>query len=257
MNKEFEAYIDKIIYYLGVNGKQEKQIRDDLYNSLIEKQECTGENNPYELLGAPEEIAEEFRENLNITEEKPNQSMYMNYINPSLFEYTSRTKIFGIPLIHVNLKPFGVAKGIISIGSISIGVLSIGAISFGILSLGAIGFGIILALGGFSISGVMSFGGIAIAGLAAFGGMAISYGISFGGLAIAKILACGGYAKANIAIGGIAKGVIAVYKQHGSGTYLFKFPANSAEVINAIKRVYPNTGDWMIKLIKSIISNMY
>lgn len=235
MNKEFESYINKVTDKICIYGKKEKQIREDLYNSLLERQQATGESDPNVLLGDPDEVAEEFRENLSISNISSKRNKYG-------YEYVSKTKIFGIPLVHINTKPFGTAKGIIAFGGVSIGVFSFGAISIGIVCFGAISIGILAAFGGAALSGLLSAGGVAI-----------SYVLSFGGAAIAKYVAVGGYAKANIAVGGVAKGIVAVFNQYGRGKYMFKLPANADQVLNSIKKVYPNTAQWILNLIKNFI----
>ena len=131
------------------------------------------------------------------------------------YEYISKKKLFGIPLIHIH---FGLglyrAKGIIAIGNIATGVVSIGFLSIGLLSLGLLSFALI-SLGCFSLGVLLSFGSIAI-GCLAFGGVAIgifalgglSIGLySIGGCAIAKNIAFGGYAQAKIAIGDKCNGI--------------------------------------------------
>lgn len=232
MSREFQSYIDRVINSIGVSGRKEKQIREDIYASLMEKQQATGECDPYILMGNPEEVAMEFRDNMDI---KPNRTYYSGYA----FEYVSKTKIFGIPLVHINGKPMGVAKGILAIGGMSIGVVSLGGISIGVLSLGGMSLGILISLGGISLSGLLSLGGVAV-----------SYAASIGGVAIAHYLAVGGFAKASIAIGGVARGIVAVFQQHGTGEYMFKTPVNANEVVAAIKAVFPKMGNGLLNFIK-------
>lgn len=120
------------------------------------------------------------------------------------YEYKSKTRIFGIPLVHIK-SGYGiqVAKGIIAIGNISIGFISIGGISVGALSLGGIGLGL-LVLAGMALGGI-AFGGFAI-GILAMGGMAVGI-YSAGGMAIASKLAIGGAAFGHTAIGVSPRGV--------------------------------------------------
>lgn len=239
MNKEFDYYIDTVIKLIGISGKKARQIREDLYVSLVDKQQSTGEDSPYSLMGEPEEVAAEFRENLEINE----RSIYGFKYKPMYYtEYISKTKVFGVPLVHINTKPFGVAKGIISFGTIAMGILSFGAISIGALSFGGLSAGLLLSTGGAALSGGMSIGGAAIA-----------YGASIGGLAIAKHLAFGGYAAANIAVGGVTKGVISIFRERGTGQYLFKLPADKDLIIDTIKSVYPNIGRWVLNIIKRLL----
>ncbi len=108
----------------------------------------------------------------------------------------SKTKVFGIPLVHVNNKPMGVAKGIFSLGSIAIGIFSFGGISIGVFSFGSVSLAIL------------------------------------------------------IAFGGVAKGIIAVFNQDGTGQYMFKSPVNPDEVLAAIKQVYPRIERKVLNFIK-------
>lgn len=242
MNKDFQIYIEEILDSIGVNGKKRKLIREDLYVSLMEKQEITGESDPYILLGDPEEIAEEFRENLEISHNPRyflgNRQGYRQGYRRG-YEYVSKVKVFGIPLVHVNTKPLGIAKGIFACGSIAVGL-----VSFGVISIGAIGFGAV------SLAIAMAIGGVAFSGLLSLGGVAVSYAISLGGAAIAKYIAIGGYARADIAIGGVAKGIVAVFNQHGTGQYMFNAPVNPDEVISAIKQVHPSIGKSLLEFIR-------
>lgn len=240
MNREFQEYISKIVGLIGVNGKKRKQISEDLYAALEEKQEETGESNPYVLMGKAEEVAEEFRENLEINNTTGENKFFYKYRYG--FEYVSKIKVFGVPLVHINAKPLGIAKGIFSYGTVAIGVFSFGAVGIGIFSFGAIGLGLILAAGGAAVSGLASFGGVAAA-----------YGLSCGGAAVAKVIAVGGYAKADIAIGGYADGIVAVFNQHGIGQYMFKMPADKNQVIMAVKRVYPNIAKIFLDALRFFI----
>lgn len=241
MNKDFQDYIDGIVDSIGVVGKKRKRIKEDLYASLIEKQQITGENDPYILLGDPEEIAEEFRENLEVRQNTRNCWWYGRRYKYG-YEYVSKAKIFGIPLVHVNTKPLGIAKGIFSFGSVAIGLVSLGGVSIGVLSFGGISLAILMAIGGAAFSGMLSIGGFSVA-----------YVASLGGAAIAKHIALGGYARADIAIGGVAKGIVAIFNQHGTGEYMFKMPVNSNEVITAIKQVYPNIGKLLLEFIRNFL----
>ncbi len=119
------------------------------------------------------------------------------------YEYKSKRKLFGLPLIHIHYG-YGlrVAKGIIAIGNISIGVLSIGGLSFGGICLGGLALGL-LALAGCAV-GLFAFGGLAI-GVMAIGGFALGV-YTFGGLSIASQIAVGGSASARTAIGASASG---------------------------------------------------
>lgn len=242
MDKEFYDYIDEVVERIGVIGKRRKRIREDLYASLMEKQQVTGNNNPYVLLGNPEEVAEEFKENLEIRHNS-RYCLGYRYGNKNGYEYVSKVKIFGIPLVHINTKPLGIAKGIFSFGNVAIGVVSFGVISIGALSFGALSLALVMALGGIAFSGMLSIGGVSI-----------SYISSIGGASIAKYFAIGGYARADIAIGGVAKGIVAVFNQHGTGQYIFSIPVNPDDVVAAIKQVYPKIGKTFLNIIRNILN---
>ncbi|TAH67604.1 MAG: XRE family transcriptional regulator, partial [Anaerolineaceae bacterium] len=124
------------------------------------------------------------------------------------YEYKSKIKIFGIPLVHIkNGYGFQVAKGIIAIGNISIGIISIGGVSLGLLSFGGLGFGL-LAFAGFALGGI-AIGGVTL-GILAIGGMATGI-YSSGGVALAKEVALGGVAIGKTAIGSSLRGENLLY----------------------------------------------
>lgn len=101
-------------------------------------------------------------------------------------EYRSKTKLFGLPLVHIvrGIDPLTgkkrVAKGIIAIGDMAVGVLAIGGGAFGGVAIGGGAIGLI-TVGGFSLGLLAALGGLAVGGLA-FGGGAIG-GIAVGGAA--------------------------------------------------------------------------
>lgn len=99
------------------------------------------------------------------------------------YQYTSKTKIAGIPLVSIKLsRRMGkdcVAKGIIAIGNISVGIISLGLVSAGVISIGCITAGL-LALGALAV-GIAALGAVAV-GILAFGTVAI--GIYAGGVAV-------------------------------------------------------------------------
>lgn len=168
------------------------------------------------------------------------------------FEYVSKCKIKGIPLVHVNLglgrsvrKAKGIiavgniARGVFAFGGIAMGVFTLGALSFGLISMGALALGVLFALGGLAI-GSVSLGGLAI-GLFSIGGMSIGL-YSIGGLSVGKYVACGDYAYGHVAIGNHVKGTVEVIRSEVS----------SSEIKDIILKHFPNT--W--KMIVSIISNV-
>lgn len=131
------------------------------------------------------------------------------------YEYTSRRKIKGIPLVSIRFKNHGmvVAKGIIAIGNGAIGVVSIGGISIGVISLGGISGGI-FALGAVAV-GIVAFGGVAI-GILAIGASAIGI-YAAGAVALGKEAAVGSAAVGKVAAGREVSGIYELKWQPGMG----------------------------------------
>ena len=129
------------------------------------------------------------------------------YVWASDFEYKSERTLFGLPLVHINGKWGGTAKGVIavgfkargvvSVGFLSMGVLSAGCLSLGAVSLGALALGV-LALGAVSVGLLLALGAVA-AGFVAYGAAAFG-GFAAGAFACAKYVAVGDYACALIPI---------------------------------------------------------
>lgn len=98
------------------------------------------------------------------------------------FEYVSKRKLCGLPLVHIVIGPaldpatgkVRVAKGIIAIGGIAIGWLALGGIALGLITFGGVSLGLLAALGGLAIGGGFASGGLAI-GFIAVGGCAVGY----------------------------------------------------------------------------------
>lgn len=136
------------------------------------------------------------------------------------FQYTSKTKIMGIPLVSVrfsrHLGRDGVAKGIIAIGNLAVGVVSIGAGSIGILSFGATAVGV-LAVGALA-AGIAAWGALAI-GVLAFGATAVGI-YSAGVVAVGKEIAVGVSAIGKTAIGETVKGEQCLNYERGITTGL-------------------------------------
>jgi hypothetical protein len=123
---------------------------------------------------------------------------------PYIYEYKSRTILFGLPLIHVIFGPswligFKPARGIIAVGNIAIGFIA--------------------------------FGGVAM-GLAAFGGISLGL-VCAGGIALALMLGAGGIATGYWALGGIAIGIYALGGL-GIGAHTLQNDPNMLRIINAL-----------------------
>ena len=123
------------------------------------------------------------------------------------FEYKSKRTLFGLPLVHINGRWGGTAKGVVAVGFkarglvavgfLSMGVLSAGCLSLGAVSLGALALGV-LTLGAVSVGLLLALGAVA-AGFVAYGAAAFG-GFAAGAFACAKYVAVGDYACALIPI---------------------------------------------------------
>lgn len=151
------------------------------------------------------------------------------------YQYTSKTKIAGIPLVSIRfsrqLGRDGVAKGIIAIGNAAIGVVSLGAVSFGILSFGAAAVGI-LAIGALA-AGIMVWGALAV-GIFAFGAAAVGI-YSAGVAALGKEIAVGVSAMGETAVGETARGTHCLLYERGVTTKVM--------VENFLKDTNPGLGE--------------
>jgi hypothetical protein len=234
-NKKFLRYIGKVLSYIKCNSRTRKLIREDLYTNLSVKYNETGENDPIKLMGEPREVAREFISNLDLKESGG-------------FEYRTNLEIFGIPIIHISLKPYGITKGIIAIGNIAIGFIAIGRISIGVLSCGAISVGILASLGAVSISLLLSIGAVAVAYGFSIGAVAIAQHFAIGAVAIAQHFAIGAVAVANIALGDVSDGIVSIYRSSGSGDIMIKLPADKETIKEAILKIYPNINEYILQI---------
>lgn len=141
------------------------------------------------------------------------------------YEYVSERKIFGMPLVHINVGlGFYRAHGFFAVGNIATGIFSFGALAAGVVSFGALAVGILalgaLVLGGLALGaialGLLSLGGIAV-GVFAIGGLSVGY-LAFGGLAVGQF-----------ALGDVAYGFCAVGESRARGTHTFLIGSTAEE----------------------------
>jgi hypothetical protein len=108
----------------------------------------------------------------------------------SYHEFTSHTKILGLPLVHYT---WGrnpetgrrkCAKGIIAVGRFACGVIAIGNVCFGLVAVGQLAIGIILGLGQLA-TGVWAVGQIAVGLVFGLGQFATGY-VAIGQFAFGK-----------------------------------------------------------------------
>jgi tRNA A-37 threonylcarbamoyl transferase component Bud32 len=138
------------------------------------------------------------------------------------FEYTSRRRLWGLPLLHVVTGPdpltgkrrtargvfaFGdSAEGLFALGGLARGVFAFGGIAFGLVSFGGLSFGL-LAIGGLAVSPLLAAGGLAVGPLA-MGGVAMGWHAN-GGVALGYY-AAGGMAKGHQGLGGTVDAAVVV-----------------------------------------------
>jgi len=98
---------------------------------------------------------------------------------PSSFEYRSRLKVFGLPLVHVvrGIDPSSgrrpTAVGILAVGQVAVGVVSIGQVAIGVISLGQASIGLGWGIGQLAF-GLLAAGQVAAGFLGAAGQLAVA-----------------------------------------------------------------------------------
>lgn len=167
------------------------------------------------------------------------------------FEYISRRRALGLPLVHVH---FGLgmcrAHGIIALGNFSSGFISAGFFSAGFFSAGIFAVGLI-AFGNF-ILGCLAFGSI-VAGILAFGGISVGV-FAFGAVAIGNF-AFGGLAVGRVALGDAAYGWLSVGLSSANGTHAFLVPDSLAELKEFVDANFGKGLARFIYRIASILRN--
>ena len=136
-----------------------------------------------------------------------------------LFEYRSKLRLLGLPLIHIRIRG-GLERGpvkawiaggdaaigvIFAFGGMAIAPISFGGFAVGLLTLGGFAVGLV-PFGGFSF-GPWAIGGMAV-GLQAFGGCAVGWQAAEGGVAVAREFAVGPVALAQHANDAVAEAFI-------------------------------------------------
>lgn len=174
---------------------------------------------------------------------------------PFSYEYQSKRKILGLPILHINWGSRRTARGIIAIGMksqgiFSIGLLSVGVFSCGLLSLGLFSFGVLavgimIGAGAFGI-GFLGFGAIAF-GIVSFGAVSVGQ-FSFGAVAVGNYFATGAHATGHVAIG----------SEYASGD-LYEFygriaDCDIASVEERLNSIVPIFFRWIVRMIVGVFS---
>lgn len=218
----FSLSADELLFGETRNDKQADQTKKDEYVPP----EFDDENNPYSGCGTSwGRIQHE-------------ESLH--------FEYISKAKVHGTPLIHINIG-LGVyrAKGIVAVGNVATGVLAVGFVSAGVFALGLLSLGL-FAFASIALGLLMGAGGVATGALA-FGGVAIGI-LTFGGCSVGYV-AVGGYALGQYALGGVAHGNVAVGVLSADGTHAFLMPEMFSELEEFVNE---NISAALGRLIKSV-----
>lgn len=252
--KRISQYIRIALSTISSDRESKERIRREMNYDIQNKVFDSGKGDPFEVLGDPAAYAREFIEERKSTYTKVRTRFSRTYgiRGHAGYEYISKSTVAGLPIIHINTRPFGVAKGFIAIGNVAVGVLAIGGVSIGLLSFGGVALSLLLSLGGLSASLFSAFGGLAIALYLAGGGLAVSYDFAVGGAAIARNYSIGGFSSARVAIGGEARGVIAIYGHSGVGDYLLRLPRTADQIIDFVISKGEEIGDvfeWAVRLI--------
>ena len=98
---------------------------------------------------------------------------------PSSFEYRSRLKVFGLPLVHVvrGIDPSRgrrpTAVGVIAVGQVAVGLVAVGQVAVGAISLGQASIGLGWGIGQLAF-GTMAAGQVAAGLLGAVGQLAVA-----------------------------------------------------------------------------------
>ena len=242
-----KEYVEEVMRHV----EAEEPVKSRLAKDLLEHINDAGGEPAIGRMGDPKELAAELMDSLY--SDKTEVIRELVRAKAALrryrfdYEYVSKRKLFGMPLVHIRCKPekpMKPAVGIVAIGLNAVGVLSFGLFSFGLLSFGVLALGLLLAFGSFAAgglafgavaAGLMAFGGVAV-GLVTYGGASIGYFHAVGGYAKSAHVAAGGYAVGNVAIGGTAEGT---YTIATGGTSLDVGAVTKAEARALIEQAYP------------------
>jgi len=244
-----KEYVDQVLRYLEADESVKRRLAVD----LLEHINAAGGDEAIKRMGDPKDMAAELMDTLYTDKSevirelvRARAAMYRNgvYYRYYDYEYISKTKLFGLPLVHISGKPtMKPAKGIIAIGLTAVGVVAIGTFSVGIISFGALSAGLLFAFGGLALGG-FAVGGVA-AGIIAWGGLALGV-YAMGGAAFASHIAVGGYANGTVAIGNTAVGE---YTISTGDRWSLTSAVSKQEAQMLIERAYPDIWNWIVRMM--------
>ena len=246
---QIDNYVNEVLDHIDADRKMKMRIKADLTLQLNDAAESEEVEEVLKKMGDPMNVAMEFMETIYEGKDEYQSDFardrsYGVFFARRIYEYKSKTTLFGVPLIHVKSSRYGkpvVARGIIAIGTISVGFISIGAIPVGIISIGGAALGV-LSFGGLALGLLLAAGGVAV-GAFALGGLAVGLG-AIGGIALGEIT-IGGYARGTVAIGADAAGKYSLVIQHTG-------PETRVAVENLIISAFPNLPNWIVKFFSGV-----
>ncbi|HPE69494.1 MAG TPA: hypothetical protein P5560_12060 [Thermotogota bacterium] len=229
-------YTMQVISHCNLGKKQKRDLAKQVMDRLELQSSLTGMDDPVKLLGDPLSVAKEMCG--SVKDEIPSGTQLV-------------TESGGFPL--VSRKEQGIAFGVIAIGPMAVGVVAVGGLAIGVFSLGGMSVGL-FALGGVALAGLFGLGGVVLSAYVALGGMALSMVLSIGGLAISNTAAIGGFAQAPFAMGGEARGIVAVFQTRGVGSVLIPmYRTTWWEIQQAIRTSLPDLPDWIQSLARQAL----
>ena len=178
--------------------------------------------------------------------------------------YESNTKLFGLPLVSINISGFSGrwgfyrrklrhAKGIIAVGDVAVGIVSIGIFSAGAISIGVIAavlFTLAIAVLGLLSFGIIALGllcmGVVSIGYITAGVASIGYKFAYGVAALSRELAVGVSACADTAI--------ATEAAKGARTLIYRDSMTMSEIRLFLKSARPDMSDKLAELIIKLIA---
>ncbi|MDR1692237.1 MAG: hypothetical protein LBR72_02675 [Oscillospiraceae bacterium] len=239
-------YVEEVMRHVDAEEPVKRRLSEDLIRHIEE----AGGEAAIARMGDPKEMAAELMDSLYSDRSEMIQELVRMKKTVRRrggnYEYVSKRKLFGLPLVHVRLKRdsfFKPAKGVFALGFTSVGIFSLGILSLGMISFGVFALGLLLAFGAVA-AGVFALGGVAV-GMLACGGIALGT-YAFGGVSIASRVAVGGYASAPVAIGGMAKGTFTI----ATGGTSLNFAEISQKTAQAlIHSMYPDINGFILRLL--------
>lgn len=241
-------YVEQVMRYVEADESIKRRLSEDLYSHI----QAEGGAAAIARMGDPKEMAAELMDAIYSDKSEVIRELVRTKAalrNSGGYEYISKRKLFGLPLVHIRYKrasPLKPAKGIVAIGNTAVGIVAVGGAAVGLVSIGGISVGL-LSLAGVAVGLLAAFGGVSVGALA-YGGVAVGV-YAFGGAAIASRVAIGGWAMGTAAIGGTAEGA---YTIATGGTSLDFSAVSKQEARALIEQAYPNIWPPIVRFLTGL-----